>query len=102
MHTDQSPCEVWRSSITLTHPQPCWAEVCEWHGCVLLPLRSAVGPSGYSAHVREPSKGASKGAKQVKPKQVMPKPKLVRRWGSTPQLFGVVETIRSFGVETFR
>ncbi len=63
---------------------------------------STVDPSGYSAHVRESSKGSSEGAKQVKPKQVMPKPKLVRRWGSTPQLFGVVETIRSFGVETFR
>ena len=71
---------------------------------------STVDPSGYSAHVRESSKGSSEGAKQVKPKQVTPKhakakrvkPKLVRRWGSAPQLFGVVETmIRSFVVETF-
>ena len=54
MHTDQSPCEVWRSSLTRTHPQPCWAEACVWHGCVLLSLRSAVDPSGHSEHVREP------------------------------------------------
>ena len=70
MHTDQSPCEVWRSSLTRTHPQPCWAEACVWHGCVLLSLRSAVDPSGHS-EVK---------LKQAKAKQV--RPKLVRWWGS--------------------
>ena len=56
MHTDQSSCEVWRSSLTRTHPQPYWAEARVWHGCVLLSPRSEVDPSGHSEHVREPAR----------------------------------------------